>query len=141
MQPQQPCRGTACPGSTGGSAKGAISGHLPGFSPPLFTFPAAHPHLLQLLGLAVPAELGVTGWAGSRGPLQVSACPPAPLLCGVQQGLAPLSAGLLPGGQQLFLPWTVLNQQLWQKALVGAGSAMIPKKGRWGRWGFRQGWI
>lgn len=50
MEPQQPCQGHCSPGSTGASAKGPISGHLPGFSSHLCTFPAAHPCLLQLLG-------------------------------------------------------------------------------------------
>lgn len=134
--PSSPTSGTASASSTGGSAKGPISGHLPGLSPCLYTFLAPAPGVLLC-----QQSWGSQTWAGGRGALQV---PDAEPHCseGCRRDWHPLLLGrawAASRGQQLFLPCAILNQQLWQKALVGAESAMIPKKEGWERWGVQTG--
>lgn len=102
--PSSPASGTASPSSAAGSAQGPIPGRLPGFSPCLCTFLAARPCLLQLLGPCCASRAGALRH-GQVAELLVLSSLPAP-----QPHCSVAGPGLLPQGQQLSLPWAILNQ-------------------------------
>lgn len=108
LEPQQPRQWHCLSSSTGGSAKAAISGHLPGFSPCPCTFLCAHPWLLQLLGSCCASRAGGHRHGqGAEGPcrfLELSACPQPHCSVGCSRHWHPLLLGCLQGGSSSSCP-------------------------------------